>query len=256
MSITPTDAIILFAVGTIGAYFGSFIGLGGGIIFVPALATFFPHLSTANISTLSLTAIFCNSTAGTIQYSLKKLTHYKYALLISSFTIPTAILGPYIKPFFQKDFFYNAFVVLLILSAFSIFIRKTNDKIEQSNKNYFRNFLFFIPISFFAGMVSSVFGVGGGIILMPIFLLLQPFPTHHALGTTHMIIAFTSVSGLISHITQKNLILDYALFLCIGAIIGSKIGVWTATKSKSSTIKYILSLTLILIAISLFIRSK
>lgn len=105
-----------------------------------------------------------------------------------------------------------------------------------------------ICIGLIAGMVSSMLGVGGGIILVPILILLLKLDPHQAIGTSLAIIIPTVLVGALTHYQLGNVNVQLAIIIAIGAVIGAVIGVHVAEALPSVYLKKIFGVLLLLIA--------
>jgi len=123
-------------------------------------------------------------------------------------------------------------------------------------------FLFYLIAGACAGLLSGLFGVGGGVIIVSIlsfiFTGLQ-FPEasimHLALGTSLATIIFTSISSALAHHKKANV--DWAVFRQIApaVVIGTLLGSLIAAQLHSIWLKGIFSAFLISIAIQLLLTS-
>lgn len=86
------------------------------------------------------------------------------------------------------------------------------------------NFLLIIFIGMVVGGLSGLFGVGGGFLMTPLLIFLG-IPPVVAVGTEAPHVLASSVSGVIAHWRRKNVDFKMGLFLLIGGITGSTIGV-------------------------------
>lgn len=81
-----------------------------------------------------------------------------------------------------------------------------------------------LPIGMAAGLFSALFGVGGGIVMVPLLLLLLNYDAKVATATSLAAIIFTSVVGTIAHGALGNVHWDKALLLGLPAVAGVIIG--------------------------------
>ena len=144
------------------------IGLGGGIIVVPVL-TFLgipPTVAASN----SLFAAFSNSISFyNILLQNKKRIEYSLGLKLGLLAIPGTILGAVISTDVAPDIFKILFGFVLIASSVYIFLRK---QVESKEKIISKQLiLLIIGSSFFAGIISSFFGIGGGIVFVPLMVV-------------------------------------------------------------------------------------
>lgn len=86
------------------------------------------------------------------------------------------------------------------------------------------NIISILLLGGFAGVLSGIFGIGGGFILVP-FLIFMGVPPAVAVASTSNQIIATSISGFMAHFRRRNVDIKMGLFLLIGGIIGSGFGV-------------------------------
>ncbi|HXU95278.1 MAG TPA: sulfite exporter TauE/SafE family protein, partial [Candidatus Nitrosotalea sp.] len=152
-----------FAAGVIG----SIIGLGGGFIIVPVL-TFFGYSPTLAASN-SLFAAFSNSIASTTSYAKQKRIVYSVGIKLALVSIPGTILGAYISDEVSPPLFKILFGIVLVASAVYIYLRR---KMESKEHNLSKQIMVLaVGASFFAGIISSLFGIGGGVVFVPLMVI-------------------------------------------------------------------------------------
>ena len=86
------------------------------------------------------------------------------------------------------------------------------------------NLLLILFFGFIVGFMSGLFGVGGGFLMTP-FLIFMGIPPSTAVGTESVQILGSSVSGAIAHSRKRNIDYEIGIFLLVGGIFGSTIGV-------------------------------
>ncbi len=214
------DQLWLIALGFAAGVLGSMIGLGGGIIVVPVL-TFLGFPPTAAASN-SLFAALSNAIASTISYSRQKRIEYSLGLKLGLLTIPGTILGALISTDTSPDIFKILFGFVLIASAAYIFLRK---KIENKEKTLSKQMMIFaVGASFFAGIISSFFGIGGGIIFVPLMVVGMGMAMKKAAPTSQLILLFASLSGVIVHTILGHSDFLQAGLLMVGSFAGGLVG--------------------------------
>ncbi len=80
-----------------------------------------------------------------------------------------------------------------------------------------------------AGLFGSLIGVGGGVILLPILHFGLGYPSHLAVGTSLLIVMFSSASGSYGHLIRKNVSIDTFKWSAPAAIGGVIVGSWLFT---------------------------
>jgi len=230
---------------------GSMIGLGGGIIVVPIL-TFFgfsPTLAASN----SLFAAFSNAVASTISYSRQKRIEYSLGLKLGLLTIPGTILGAYISSDVTPEIFKILFGFVLIASAVYIILRK---KIESREKNLSKQMMVFaVGASFFAGIISAFFGIGGGIIFVPLMVVGMGMAMKKAAPTSQLILLFASFSGVIVHTILGHSDFLQAGLLSVGSFAGGLVGARLSVDIKEKFLRILVSVVIVAAAIKMFFDS-
>ena len=242
------DQLWLILLGFAAGVLGSMIGLGGGIIVVPVL-TFLGFPPTAAASN-SLFAALSNAIASTISYSKQKRIVYSLGLKLGLLSIPGTILGAIISTDIAPDIFKILFGFVLIASAAYIFLRK---KIETKEKTISKQMIVFaIGASFFAGIISSFFGIGGGIIFVPLMVVGMGMAMKKAAPTSQMILLFASLSGVIVHSLLGHPDFLQAGLLAIGSFIGGLVGARLSIDIKERYLQILVSVVILIAAAKLF----
>ncbi|HJN20049.1 MAG TPA: sulfite exporter TauE/SafE family protein [Candidatus Nitrosopelagicus sp.] len=245
------EEIWLIPLGFIAGILGSIVGLGGGIIIVPVLTFmgFSPTLAVSN----SLFAIFSNSVGATAAYAKQKRVEFSLGWKLGLMAVPGTILGAFISSEMSSEIFKILFALILISSASYIFLKR---KIEEKPVDISRLLLVFSAgASFFAGIISSLFGIGGGLIFVPLMVVALGISMKRAAPTSQFILMFASFSGLIVHSMLGHPDYYQALLLSIGAFAGGILGARLSLEIKENKLKIIVVIVLIAAAIKLIIDS-
>jgi hypothetical protein len=104
--------------------------------------------------------------------------------------------------------------------------------------------------SFVGGIVTGLAGLGGGITDVTSMILLG-VPTHIAVATSEFAMAITNGVGVVTHGLLNNLLLEYAIPITIGTIVGAQLGCLFAKRVNGKAIRSILFLITILAGIRL-----
>ena len=245
------DQIWLIPLGFAAGILGSMIGLGGGIIVVPAL-TFLGFPPTAAASN-SLFAALSNAIASTISYSKQKRIEYSIGWKLGLLSIPGTILGAIISTDAAPNIFKILFGLVLVASAVYIFLRK---RIKSGDKQLSTQMIVFaVGASFFAGIISSFFGIGGGIIFVPLMVVGMGMAMKRAAPTSQMILLFASLSGVITHSFLGHPDFLQAGFLAIGSFIGGLVGARLSVEIKERYLQILVSVVILIAAAKLFFDS-
>ena len=243
------DQLWLIPLGFAAGVLGSMIGLGGGIIVVPVLTFFgFPPTTAASNS---LFAAFSNAVASTISYSRQKRIEYSVGLKLGLLSIPGTILGAYISSDITPGAFKLLFGFVLIASSVYIFLRKKLQNKEQKIPSSV--IILSIGASFFAGIISSFFGIGGGIIFVPLMVVAMGMSMKHAAPTSQLILLFASFSGMITHSMLGHPDFLQSGLLAVGSFAGGLVGARLSLEIKERYLQILVSSVIVIAAIKLFL---
>jgi hypothetical protein len=200
-----------------------------------------------------LFAIFSNSVGATAAYAKQKRVEFSLGWKLGLMAVPGTILGAFISSEMSSEIFKILFALILISSASYIFLKR---KIEEKPVDISRLLLVFSAgASFFAGIISSLFGIGGGLIFVPLMVVALGISMKRAAPTSQFILMFASFSGLIVHSMLGHPDYYQALLLSIGAFAGGILGARLSLEIKENKLKIIVVIVLIAAAIKLIIDS-
>jgi uncharacterized membrane protein YfcA len=281
-------AINLWALGGTGlvaGLLGSALGVGGGFIIVPIL-TLALRLPIQVAIGSSLVAIVANSCTASSVYTKARLTNVKLGLLLETATIPGAIIGGLSVAFISPSILSVLFGLILLYVAYTMVVRRhlvsedvppadnsaapvnTPESLSSSlaNSYYDQNLgkvvtykVGRIPVGlgagFFAGVLSSLLGIGGGIVKVPVIHLVMGLPMKAAIATSAFMIAITaSVGALLYH--HNGYIYPFIVApLVIGAVIGARVGVELTQRAGGVVLRRIFGVFLFLIAVLMFLKT-
>ncbi|GGA99360.1 sulfite exporter TauE/SafE family protein [Macrococcus hajekii] len=269
------SVFILILLGVSSAIIGSLVGLGGGIIIVPALiflgeAGLLDGITPQKAIGTSTVILIATGLSASIGYARSKQVDFKSALLFLIGIIPGALVGAYLSHFLTLKSFNLYFGLLMIMMSIVLLFR---DKIKPikffQNPEHLRSFtdakgqhytysispVPAIIATFFVGCLTGLFGIGGGALMTPLMIIIFRFPPHIAVGTSMLMILFSSLSGATSHIVQGNVLWSYAIVLVISSFIGATLGVRINKRAKSETVVLMLRLIMVILGIYLIIKS-
>ncbi len=245
------EEIWLIPLGFAAGLLGSIIGLGGGIIIVPVL-TFFgfsPALAASN----SIFAVFSNAIASSISYAKQRRIEYSIGLKLGLLSIPGTVVGALISSEITPSLFKILFGIILISASVYIFSKR---KIEPKMYNISKQIMILaIGVSFVAGIMSGLFGVGGGIIFVPFMVVAMGLSMKNAAPTSQFILLFASASALLAHTLLGHPDFYQALLLSVGAFLGGLVGARLSLEIKENSLKILISVVMIAAAVKLFIDS-
>ncbi len=206
----------------------------------------------------SLFAVFMNAFSGTFAYIRQKRVFFKAAIPFAIATFPGAFLGSYVDSYFTGRSFAGLFGAVLVILAAFVYIKSKSQKATQKvfdSENFHFNCRLGIGLSLFVGFISSLLGIGGGIINVPMMIYLLSFPPHVATATSHFILACSSFAGCASNFFYGRIVWQPAICIGLGAILGAQLGARISKKTKPRSIVILLSAAMCLLGIKLVLGS-
>jgi uncharacterized membrane protein YfcA len=256
----------------VGAY-GTMVGAGGGFLIVPALLLVY-HATPAQAAGTGISVVFMNALSGTISYTQQKRVDYRAGITFAVACLPGAIAGAFMSKAFSGRTFNLLFgVVLIAISALLIWrpVREVvaADAADPAPRRWYHdrrmtdaeghvfiyryNWMLGAFISFFVGFLSSVLGIGGGIIHVPALVFVLGFPPHLATATSHFILAITAGAGAITHLSLGHVLLWPALFMAVGVVGGAQLGAIAGRRVHGTWLLRLLAIALVFVAFRLFL---
>jgi hypothetical protein len=101
----------------------------------------------------------------------------------------------------------------------------------------------------FTGIVSALFGVGGGIVLVPFMTIALDLSQHTAEGTSLLVIVPTALAGVIAHRRLQRIRLRHVLLLAVGGVVGSISGATLALGIEGDLLERIFGALLTLVGL-------
>lgn len=262
---------LLAGIGFFAGTYGTLIGVGGGIILIPALLFIWPEASPETMTGISLAIIFANTLSGTIAYARQGRIDYRTGGLFALATIPGAILGVWVTRFLHRELF--ALIFSLLILSVSVFLQlrpkpsgnrqpslpgsssRTVTDARGETFTYHFNRPIGVALSFAAGFMSGLLGIGGGIVHVPVMIYILHFPIHIATATSLFILVFTSLTASLTHVAVGTYAdnWQFLLWLAVGVISGAQFGAWLSRRIQGVLIVRLLALALTLLGIRLLL---
>ncbi|MCE5301389.1 MAG: sulfite exporter TauE/SafE family protein [Spirochaetia bacterium] len=231
---TPVLLIAIFAVAVIF----SMLGLGGGILYVPILLA--AGLPMHDAVAVSLAIMLVMSLTAAFIYHRNGLIDWKLFLLMEPASVIGALVGGYFSSIFPDRVLYVLFALSMIAAAtlgrFSpqkILPPAPEDlrpwifHLKKEDSHYRLNALIAVPVSMLAGFISSIIGLGGGFLKVPLMTVAFGVPIKIAAATSSAMIVVTSSTGFAGHAFAGHVNYGLAAALSVvtftGALVGTKL---------------------------------
>jgi uncharacterized membrane protein YfcA len=287
MVLTVGSFILLFSIALIISFLAAMVGIGGGVIIVPFLVTFY-ELSVPDAKTISLFCMVFVTISATIGYFRHKCIDWKLGLVYDLFAVPGVLVGTLLASWL--DTVFPKVLKILVVSALwilatLILIRKPK-KIETLEVNVVevsfldpkhphkmkqsRKWIYSLLASFFGGFVAGSVGMGGGTVYTTTMLLLEIIPII-AVATAEFSMIFTNAFGFLtaaifplfgwdflgnSSSTTPAFweLWEFLLPMGIASLIGAFLGTILSRRVKGTFLKKMLAIIAILMGIPIILN--
>jgi hypothetical protein len=231
--------------GVVVGAFGTLIGAGGGFLLVPLLAFLDPREPPAFLTGISLAVVFVNALSGSLAYARMRRIDYRAGLVFALAGLPGAVLGVFVTHRLDRRLFDPLLGVAMILAAGFVFLRpgfrlptphpdraRTLIEADGTRHVYAPRVGLGALLSLGVGFVSSLLGIGGGIIHVPAMAYLLGFPVHVATATSHFVLAIVVLAAVVVHAATGTLwpSLGRIAPLAVGVVGGAQAGAWLSSR--------------------------
>lgn len=270
------ESLWLVPLGAAVGAFGTLVGAGGGFVLVPVLLLLYPDKEPATITAMSLLVVCANATSGTVAYARQKRVDYRSGGWFALGTLPGAVGGAFAVQYIPRQLFDGIFAaVLAVLGVWLIFGQRRQSiqppitgrgvvrrmLTDKRGQTFVYSFQMWkgVLISTGVGFMSSLLGIGGGVVHVPIMATVLHFPVHIATATSHFVLAIMSAEGTAVHFWQGELRFDAdlrrAVFLGLGAVPGAQVGAFLSHRLHGPMIIRALAVALLLVAARLALQA-
>jgi uncharacterized membrane protein YfcA len=118
------------------------------------------------------------------------------------------------------------------------------------------NYLITCLIGLVAGISSGLFGIGGGIVMVPAMMFFLKIPIKIAIGTSLAVIIPAAIAGVFKHSTLHNVNWSVAALLIPGAFIGAYIGAWLTSIIGQLLLKRMFGVVLVIVGLRMLLMKQ
>ncbi|MBF2066429.1 MAG: sulfite exporter TauE/SafE family protein [Calothrix sp. C42_A2020_038] len=242
--------LFLLIGGLVSGILAGFLGIGGGTVLVP-LQIALGNTPVQSVATSSF-AIVITAISGSIQNWRMGYLSGKRVILLGLPAVITAQLGVEIAARVPAYILLTAFGLLLLLNIYLVEVRKRIANREASTEGKFNPVVARIFTGGTAGILAGLFGVGGGIIMVPLQILLLAEKIKVAIQTSLGVIIITAISATIGHTVKGNILWTDGLILGIGGLAGAQISTRFLPKLPDPIVSLAFRTLLALLSIYIF----
>jgi uncharacterized protein len=261
--------LTLFIVGLVVGILSSLLGIGGGALIVPTLLTLYPKMPVQVVTATSLCFIFLNSLINNFKFYRNAIKiHYKSSMKLNVSAIVGGIIGAKLVLDITPTAFRMGFAAVLFFISMRLFFSKMSEA-EHLDETQIKSYKFYLT-GFIGGLISSLTGLGGGAIFVPLLITFVGLPIIMISPYSNLAMSFATLSGLLPHLFIEknyhweevsilnnfqigNVSIALPIILLLGATITSSIGVKLNTSMKDKTKKMTFAFLLLILSIKTLI---
>ena len=204
MELVSAEVIaLIFSFGAIAGFLAGLLGIGGGVILVPLFLWLFPLAGIPDSIVVhmafgtSLAIIIPTAFSSTLGHRKRGNVDWHVVSFLALGGIIGALLGSTAAAYVPGQHLKLVFGILQIVIAFKLIFFQPHLPPERTGKAP-RHQSFWVGIA--GGMFSAFFGVGGGIVAVPLMLIVMQLPIHLAVGNSSALIVVSSFAGTVGYV--------------------------------------------------------
>ncbi|MFA5312982.1 MAG: sulfite exporter TauE/SafE family protein [Methanomassiliicoccales archaeon] len=272
----PSTALIVIALSLLAGLIGSLLGLGGGIIVVPALTLGlgFPMQEAIGAS---LIGVIAASTGAATKYVREGYTNVRLGMLLETTTTAGSILGALVAVYLDQKVLFILFSIILVFSSYRMLTKKevvySPEELRGANGGIDLSCSYIDPkskkevsygvkgmrvglfASLCAGGLSGLLGVGGGVIKVPVMNTHMCVPMKAATATSNFMIGVTALSGALIYFRYDLIQPVLAALVGIGVLIGAMAGSVVIDRIDGSALRKAFCIFLLFVAAMMALKA-
>jgi len=212
----------------------SMLGQGGGVLYTPIQVWSGINFHVA--ATTSLFLIMATSLSATIVFRKTKSVDWPLAIVLETATVLGGLGGGLASERFSGSTLMVLFAAVIVLAA--VFMVRDFEwdhacaerssflgwRRQLGAHQYSVNLLLALPVSFAAGAVSGLVGVGGGVLKVPMMVLLFGVPMEIAVGSSAFMVGLTAAGGFAGHAAVGHWDWKTSVVLAVVVFVGGQFG--------------------------------
>lgn len=265
----PTDLLLVLS-GLAAGAFGGLLGLGGGILIVPILTIGFgvPITAAAGVSLVSVIA----TSAGGAAFNVRRgRADVRIGMLLAAGTVVGALTGGFVAGILPDRVLAALFAALMAYTAVTMGRRllrrdaatsSSDEAVDPSAPDGpdapdYREGRTTpaIGLSFVAGNVSGLLGVGGGVVVVPLMHLLLGAPLAVATATSNFMIGMTAAAGAYAYLFRGDVDPRLAAPMVLGVVVGASLQARVAGRIPANALRAAFIVVLVYVTYEMTLRA-
>jgi uncharacterized membrane protein YfcA len=275
MPVTPALTLIILMAGVVAGAFGATLGLGGGIFLVPFLNLVI-GLPITVAAAISLTTVIATSSSVSAARAGQRLINLRLGMSLEVATAAGSLAGGITAQLLSEDTIRRLFAVMMAIIAL-LMLRTLNQRNTFAGTSVdpgllggryddaqagglvtyrVKRFPLALVASFVAGNVSSLLGLGGGVVKVPVLNAWCGIPLRAAAATSAFMIGVTATAGAIIYYGNGQLVPALAAAAVLGVQAGTWLGLRVGERASNKSLKLFMAAVMLIVAAIMAMRGR
>lgn len=266
---------------TLSLLFGAIVGLslgltgGGGAIFAVPLLVYGLSIDPRQAVGISLAAVGMTSLVGFFGRWKVGQVEVATGLLFAVAGMIGAPIGSWLSFLIPESLLLTLFAILMLVVAIRMWRKAGSSSADVTftsdvgggptcRRDATGELRLTSPCALLLGVVgvltgvlSGLFGVGGGFVIVPALVLFSGMGIHRAVGTSLLVITLISASGVASHLwAGREIPIDTTLYFVVGGVLGMYVGIWTSRYLSGPALQKVFAVAIVAVAIFVILRTS
>jgi uncharacterized protein len=274
---TPLQFVLLvFAISVIAGVMGSLLGLGGGIIVIPALTLLF-KIDIRYAVGASIVSVIATSSGAAAAYVRERMTNLRVAMFLELATTSGALTGAYLAGVIGGRALYVIFGLVLGYSSLAMFRKRHHARMPGAAPDRWADSLRLhgayydeaaseevsyqvtgtrvgLLLMYVAGVVSGLLGIGSGALKVPALDLAMHLPIKVSSATSNFMIGVTAAASAGAYFMRGDIDPIVAAPVAAGVLLGATVGSRLLGRLQSATVRVAFVVVLLWISLQMLYR--
>jgi uncharacterized protein len=256
--------VLIVVVSVVVGVLGSMLGVGGGLMIVPFLTLALGQPIKTAIGA-SLIGVIATSSAAQVVYVSRGLSHTRLGMTLELATTVGALAGGITAVLVNARVLQGLFALMLVYATYSMGRRRAaagaagngvmlasyTEPSGEAVSYGIRRLPTGMIASFFAGNLSGLLGVGGGVIQVPVMSQVMGMPIKAALATSNFMLGVTAATSAALYLGRGFIEPRTAVPTALGVLVGAQLGPRIAGRLPARTLRVLFQVLLVVFAVQM-----
>jgi hypothetical protein len=271
----PVFTLAVLAISYLAGFLGSLVGVGGGIIVVPAL-TLLMGVGIQKAIAASIVSVIATSSGAASSYVRERIANMRLGMLLEVATVLGALTGALLAVAVSARGLFLLFAGILAYTAWSMLRRPSGgpvearpdriaDRLRLHGSFYDRSLgrevsyrvsrtRLGLAVGYVAGVASGLLGIGGGILKVPVMNLAMGMPIKACTATSNFMIGVTAATGAAVYFMRGEVLPFIAAPVAVGVLLGARTGARLMGAIRGDAIRLTFVAVLVVSSVQMLMR--